>query len=76
MKLLSNRIAAAEAGARTEYQSNSLNRYSAEGSFCPEFDADGNQTLIRTSTGIWNVTYNAKNRPVRFEKADGSIVVE
>ncbi|MCQ2364485.1 MAG: hypothetical protein MJ051_02885 [Akkermansia sp.] len=73
---IGNRTAATEAGARTEYSANNLNQYTAESSFCPEFDADGNQTLIRTSTGIWNVTYNAKNRPVRFEKADGSIVVE
>ena len=73
---IGNRGAATEAGVRTEYQSNSLNQYSAEGSFCPEFDAAGNQTHIRTSTGIWNVTYNAKNRPVRFEKSEGCIVVE
>jgi RHS repeat-associated protein len=32
----------------------------------PEFDADGNQTLLKTTTGIWHVTYNAENRPILF----------
>ena len=32
-----------------------------------------NQTLIKTSTGVWSVTYNAENRPVRWER--GSTVV-
>ena len=31
---------------------------------------NGNQTLIQTSTGIWSVTYNAENRPVRWESGD------
>ena len=49
---------------------NQLNQYTAiedqEGTFQPTYDADGNQTRVKTSTGIWNVTYNAKNRPVLF----------
>ena len=36
----------------------------------PQYNADGNQTLIKTSTGIWSVTYNAENRPVRWESGD------
>ena len=32
--------------------------------FVPQFDLDGNQTLIKTSTGIWSVTYNGENRPI------------
>ena len=36
-------------------------------SFTPQYDSDGNQTLIKSSTGIWAVTYNAENRPVRWE---------
>ncbi len=51
---------------------NQLNQYTAiedqEGTFQPAYDDDGNQTRIKTSTGIWNVTYNAKNRPVLFSK--------
>ena len=61
---------------RTAYTANRLNQYTAEGDFRPTFDADGNQTLIKTSTGIWNVTYNAKNRPTLFTKSDGSVTVE
>ncbi len=29
-----------------------------------------NQTKVQTCTGIWNVTYNAKNRPVTFERSN------
>ncbi len=36
----------------------------------------GNQTLIRTSTGIWTVAYNAANRAVSFTSRDGATVVE
>ncbi len=58
-----------------------LNQYTAigrgeEASFEPVYDADGNQTLIRTSTGIWQVTYNAENRPVRFVNESAKTVVE
>ena len=46
---------------------NQLNQYTAiedetHDVFTPTYDDDGNQTRIKTSTGIWNVTYNAKNR--------------
>ena len=58
-----------------------LNQYTAigrgeEAAFEPVYDADGNQTLIRTSTGIWQVTYNAENRPVRFVNESAKTVVE
>ncbi len=29
-----------------------------------------NQTRVQTSTGIWNVVYNAENRPVTFDRAN------
>ena len=32
--------------------------------FAPQFDLDGNQTLVKTSTGVRSVTYNGENRPV------------
>ena len=35
--------------------------------FVPQFDDDGNQTLIKTSTGIWQVQYNGENRPILWE---------
>ena len=36
---------------------------------------NGNQTLIKTSTGVWSVTYNAENRPVRWESGDTVITM-
>ena len=36
---------------------------------------DGNQTRIKTSTGIWNVCYDANDRPVSFTSEDGRTVV-
>ncbi len=74
---IGNRKTAQEdAEEATAYTANPLNQYTAiqQGSweegetFTPTYDADGNQTRIKTATGIWNVTYNARNRPVRFEK--------
>ena len=40
------------------------------------YDADGNAILIKTATGTWSVSYNAENRPVRFECAGTQTVVE
>lgn len=42
----------------------------------PTFDADGNQTHVDTHTGNWDVVYNANNRPIRFTKANGSVIIE
>lgn len=72
---------AIEASDYTLYEANELNQYTSiqeneDAAFSPTFDADGNQTLIKTSTGIWTVAYNAENRPTSFTSADGSIVVE
>ena len=52
------------------YTANNLNQYTAIDDFVPEYDADGNQTLIQTSTGVWQVTYNAENRPILWEQDD------
>ena len=65
----------------TAYTTGPLNQYTAikrgeEAAFEPVYDADGNQTLIRTSTGIWQVSYNAENRPVRFVNESAKTVVE
>ncbi len=54
----------------TNYDANALNQYTAVGDFVPEFDADGNQTKVQTSTGIWDVTYNAENRPTMFSRVN------
>ncbi len=72
---IGNRQSAQEnAEEATAYTANALNQYTAVGEFVPEFDADGNQTKVQTSTGIWNVAYNAENRPVEFTRSndDGS----
>ncbi len=61
---IGNRI---EAEGR-DYTTNNLNQYTAIDTFAPTYDLDGNQTKILTSTGEWNVEYNAENRPVRFLK--------
>ena len=65
----------------TAYTTGPLNQYTAiergeEAAFEPVYDADGNQTLIRTSIGIWQVAYNAENRPVRFVNESAKTVVE
>lgn len=62
----------------TSYQTNALNQYTSvsEGSaepFLPTYDADGNQTLIKTSTGIWEVEYNFNNQPVKFTQG-GAVI--
>ena len=78
---IGNRQSSLEDNAAFIYNANTLNQYTAiteNGSeaFVPQFDADGNQTIIKTETGIWSTVYNAENRPVTFTKSDSSIVVE
>ncbi len=73
---IGNRTAAEEGEISTEYTANELNQYTAVGDFTPTFDAAGNQTLVKTATGIWSVEYNAENRPVRFTSADGATIIE
>ena len=85
---IGNRTTSQE-GATTHpatYAANALNQYTGiqEGApgdettappFVPTYDADGNQTTVKTSTGIWQVSYNAENRPVQFDNADSPIIV-
>lgn len=76
---IGNRITSAEDAREMAYVTNNLNQYTSvtEGEndpFSPTYDADGNQTQIRTRTGIWAVAYNAVNRPVSF--IQGNTVVE
>ena len=78
-----NRRMSMEAGDYAFYEANVLNQYTdisgsedeADFSFNPEFDSDGNQTIIKTETGIWSAVYNAENRPVSFTcEATGTVV--
>ncbi len=81
---MGNRTAALEESSgeasRTVYSANELNQYTAisengAAAFVPQFDADGNQTLIKTETGIWTAIYNAENRPVSFtNEASGTVI--
>ena len=73
---IGNRETATESDITTSYTANELNQYTAVGDFTPTFDADGNQTLVKTTTGIWFITYDAENRPVNFTNSDGSTVIE
>ena len=78
---IGNRTTATEGDDSTTYTANALNQYTAiqenaEAAFTPLFDADGNQTRIKTETGIWEVFYNAENRPVSFTNTESNTVVE
>ena len=73
---IGNRETATESDITTNYTANELNQYTAVGDFTPTFDADGNQTLMKTTTGIWAVVYDAENRPVSFTNAESNTVVE
>ena len=78
---IGNRDFAVEGEDTAIYTANALNQYTritenAESVFIPEFDTDGNQTRIKTETGIWGAVYNSENRPVTFSNADSGIVVE
>ena len=72
---IGNRETSSERGTNSVYAANQLNQYCSittltsdvgpqTSSFSPQFDDDGNQTLIKTATGIWQVTYNGENRPI------------
>ena len=61
---IGNRESSSERGTNSVYTANNLNQYTAVDDFTPQFDDDGNQTLIKTATGIWSVTYNGENRPI------------
>ena len=40
--------------------------------FILEYETDGNQTRMRTVTGIRKVQYNAQNRAIRYESEEDS----
>ena len=78
---IGNRSSVSESGAESVYLTNALNQYDSitrggSTSVSLRYDADGNATQIETSTGTWNITYNAENRPIRFENAATQTVVE
>ncbi len=40
------------------------------------FDDDGNQTLVKTATGIWHVQYNGEGRPVNWSSGSTNITMK
>ncbi|MBQ9431270.1 MAG: RHS repeat-associated core domain-containing protein [Kiritimatiellae bacterium] len=82
---IGNRTSSSDLGTTRAYTANSLNQYTEISTlrvsappreiFTPQFDDDGNQTLIRTKTGIWSVTYNGENRPVFWSCGETNIVM-
>ena len=70
---IGNRRSSLECGVQSaEYEANNLNQYTAVDAFVPQYDADGNQTLVKTATGIWSVTYNGENRPILWTLVNSS----
>ena len=82
---IGNRETASERGTNSIYTANQLNQYteisssalsaSPRENFVPQFDDDGNQTLIQTATGVWQVQYNGENRPVHWSQGDTVIAM-
>ena len=77
---IGNRLSSLDLGTNRTYMANALNQYTQISNLCdsaslreeflPQFDADGNQTFVRTTTGTWSVTYNGENRPIRWDNGD------
>ena len=77
---IGNRLSSLDLGTNRTYTANALNQYTniveGAGGFLPEFDDDGNQTLIKTATGVWQVSYNGENRPVSWTCGATNIVMK
>ncbi|MBQ3748883.1 MAG: RHS repeat-associated core domain-containing protein [Kiritimatiellae bacterium] len=77
---IGNRLSSLDLGEAREYTANNLNQYvniaEGVGDFIPQFDLDGNQTLVKTSTGIWSVSYNGENRPVLWTCGSTNITMK
>ena len=82
---IGNRESSSERGTNSAYTANNLNQYTSISNFAssasfaaeftPQFDDDGNQTLVKTSTGIWEVQYNGENRPILWSNGSTNIVM-
>lgn len=76
---IGNRKTVRELEEEVSYNADCLNQYTDitrnTEPFIPTYDADGNQTRIKTSTGIWKVSYDANDRPVIFTSKDGRTVL-
>ena len=72
---IGNREISRERGTNFIYTANQLNQYSVVDDFTPEYDDDGNQILIKTSTGVWSVSYNGENRPTHWTNGETTVVM-
>ena len=82
---IGNRITSTDLGTNRTYTANFLNQYTLISNLCdsvtlcddfvPQYDLDGNQTLVKTSTGVWQVSYNGENRPVSWTCGTTNIVM-
>ena len=82
---IGNRVASTDLGTNRTYTANFLNQYTLISNLCdsvtlcddfvPQYDLDGNQTLVKTSTGVWQVSYNGENRPVLWTCGTTNIVM-
>ena len=70
---IGNREWSEERGTNTTYAANSLNQYASVDEFEPTYDDDGNQTLVKTATGVWQIQYNGENRPILWTSGDNTI---
>ena len=82
---IGNRETSSERGTNSVYTANILNQYTSISNslstfqpsiFQPVYDDDGNQTLVKTATGIWSVTYNGENRPVLWSNGATNITMK
>ena len=84
---IGNRISSFDLGTNCTYSANNLNQYTsisnsassvptAGEAFLPLFDDDGNQTLLKTASGIWQVQYNGENRPIFWSNGTTNIVMQ
>ena len=81
---IGNRKTSAERETNFTYAANNLNQYTTVGhglrvapqeEFVPQYDLDGNQTLVKTATGVWSVSYNGENRPVLWTQGTNTILM-
>ncbi|MFO7821024.1 MAG: RHS repeat-associated core domain-containing protein [Lentisphaeria bacterium] len=68
---IGNRQSSSSSGSSTSYIANQLNQYEQISTLTdPVHDADGNMTLMPSSSGDWTLTWNAENRLVAAEDVD------
>jgi RHS repeat-associated protein len=81
---IGNRVSSFELGTNYSFSANNRNQYAMVGrvvpnapqeDFEPQYDADGNQTLVKTATGIWHVQYNGENQPVSWTCGETNVVM-